>query len=458
MKKKTIQCRISGFNRKGFGTGTAEDKKIAVPFARPGDQVETTLQKKKSGVYHGTLDQVIECSKERIDPRCKHFAACGGCMWQHTTYEQQLQFKEAMVRDLLVPAASPGTEWKPILPCKTPWEYRNKMEFSFSSDAKGERYLGLILQGSKGKVFNLTECHLVHSWVVDALEVTRNWWSEHRLEAYHPYRNTGSLRTLITREGFRTADRMVMLTVSGVPEYAIKKEALDDFVHKIKNACGEVSIFLRIQQAIKGKPTQFYIIHLAGKESLEEKMTIDNRALTFKVSPAAFFQPNTIQAERLYQEVMNNAQIPENGIVYDLYCGTGTMGICAASRSRHVYGVELCLDSVVDARENAKENGIENITIVCGDVGKVLGDSNYPKPDVILVDPPRSGLDKKAIETILAAGAPTIVYVSCNPATQAENIKEFVANQYQLVCVQPVDQFPQTAHVENIALLKKVAE
>ena len=344
------------------------------------------------------------------------------------------------------------------------------MEFSFSASAAGERYLGLVMNGGRGKAFNLTECHLVHSWFADCVKAVKSWWDKSTLQAYHPYKNSGSLRTLTVREGQRTGDRMVILTVSGNPDYALNRGQLEELVAVLRKSiepqesASHLSLFLRIQQIAKGSRTSFFEMHLYGTDSIREQLTIATgdsappTTLTFTISPAAFFQPNTRQAERLYATALNLVSIDSTSVVYDLYCGTGTLGMCAASQAKQVIGIELSPEAVLDAKGNAAQNRIDNIEFLGGDVGEVLArireQGSHPLPDLVMVDPPRAGLGEQAIHQILSLKPKTILYVSCNPATQATDVAAFLEKGYQIGPVQPVDQFPHTIHIENILVLR----
>lgn len=472
----SLEVLITDLTDDGVGSGTVayppgKVSAIHVPFAIPGDRVKALLYGRHKGIYQGRLEDLIEPSPQRITPRCVHFGYCGGCRWQQISYEQELKQKEERIERQLASSLHEEVIRYPILACHPSWHYRNKIELSFSSDKAGHQFFGFIIQGSRGKVFNLTECHLVPPWFVTAVETVRSWWQESGLDAYHAGHNTGSLRTLTLRDGLRTGDRMVMLTVSGNPDFALHKSQLDRFAASLKEAVKpafaeqRLSIFLRIQQIAKGRATQFYEMLLDGPDHIREILhiqaqeTIPPIPLSFKISPTAFFQPNTIQAERLYSRALQLAAIPEGAMVYDLYCGTGTLGICAAKHAKEVIGVELTPESVLDARENVRQNGLANVTIIKGDVGNVLAQlqqQGSPKPDVVLVDPPRAGLDPQAIKHLIDLKAPTIVYISCNPVTQALNLKDLTLEGYRVEAMQPVDQFPHTAHVENIIILKRL--
>lgn len=321
-----------------------------------------------------------------------------------------------------------------------------------------------MMEGSKGRVLNLQECHLVSSWFIDILKKVREWWNESNLLAYHPLKNRGSLRTLTLREGLRSQDKMVCLTVSGNPDFALNKSQLQSFVKACVSAGGPVvsgalSIFLRIQQVMKGMPTQFYEMQLLGPDVIHEELYLFDKTLRFQISPSAFFQPNTRQAELLYQRAFELVKLDTSMVVWDLYCGTATLGIAAASRAKYVIGIELQPESVLDARANIELNQLKNIEIIQGDVGKTLKklqeEESVPYPDLIMVDPPRAGLDSLALSLIKTIAPQTILYISCNPETQAANIKVLCDSGYFISALQGVDQFPHTFHVENIAVLRK---
>ena len=462
--KRIVSVTIDSLSDKGNGLGNflidnGEERRAEVPFTLPGEKAKALLLSKRGGVYRSLLEEVETTASNRIPARCVHFSICGGCRWQHISYEEQLRLKEEAIGNLFQPFG----KVEPIIPCDPPWEYRNKMEFSFSMNAQKEGFLGLMIDGSRGKVFNLTECYLVHPWFAECVKAVRSWWRETVLEAYNAFKDTGSLRCLTVREGQRTGDRMVYLTVSGNSEYALNRQQIDSFVAFVKEAVlplgeGELSIFLRIQQIAKGSPTQFFEMHLDGPDHIRERLRIGARELEFKVSPTAFFQPNTQQAEKIYQKAIELAQIPAKGVVYDLYCGTGTLSLCAAQASEEVVGIELVPEAVLDAEANAKQNKCGNVQFFGGDVGAVLeklASESKRKPDVVFVDPPRVGLDPKAIAQVLALSPERIVYISCNPKTQAQNIPSFLEKGYRVETVQPVDQFPQTLHCENIVVLKR---
>lgn len=469
---RSAEVVITGYTKDGFGLGSAPradgaHDSVEVPYTMPGDTAQALLLRKRHGHYQARLEAIIAPAAERIDPRCVHFATCGGCRWQHLPYSLQLQNKKSAVQRAFESLVTTDTQSFPIIGCDVPWYYRNKMEFSFSSNLAGEHFLGLMMASGRQRVVQLKECHLVTSWYMDALDATREWWGASGLESYHGNRDTGSLRTLTVREGKYTGDRMVVLTVSGNPDYALSKENLTAWVDAMTTRVSPtqpeatLSLFLRIQQIAKGTPTRFYEMHLSGRDHIREQLRLFNGAevLECKISLSAFFQPSTLQAEKLYTRALEMAELRSDMIVYDLFCGTGTMGLAAARRVRQVVGIELSHESVLDARHNAAVNGITNATFYPGDVAVVLSDllqhNKIDKPDLVIVDPPRAGLGEKAIVHLLALASDKIVYVSCNPISQAADCALLAAGGYEVVALQPVDQFAQTVHIENIALLKR---
>lgn len=431
---------IRKFCARGYGIAETEaGAEVEVAHTLPGDKITFEWTRKKRTPHKGRLLEVLIPSADRVEPRCAHARMCGGCCWQQMDYRAQVRIKEERVK------AAFGLDVEPMIACDSPWGYRNKMEFTFSENRAGTKFLGLMIAQAEPYVFNLTECHLVHSWFAETTAAVRSWWEASGLKAFSPLQDAGSLRYLTLREGMRTGQKMVILNVSGNPEYALNREQLDGFV----KAAGDASVFLRIHQTKKGRPTNFFEMHLAGPDHIVEELHLKGGKLSFKISPSSFFQPNTLQAEKLYDTALSF--LDETDLVYDLYCGTGTLAMGASKRARHVVGVELSPEAVIDAEENALRNQVKNVTFHQGDVGQVLSKLNQ-RPDVVLVDPPRAGLDPLALQNLKNLMPRKIIYISCNPLTQAANIREL---GYQIKKLQPVDQFPHTYHIENVALLER---
>ncbi|MGH2639060.1 MAG: class I SAM-dependent RNA methyltransferase, partial [Rhabdochlamydiaceae bacterium] len=290
---------------------------------------------------------------------CKHFPGCGGCTSQDIPYDEQLQLKQAFIESLF-----PSTQVLPILACQNPWHYRNKMEFSFSQNKAGDRFLGLILRKSRGKVFNLEECFIAPEGYADILSRVRSWWEGVPLRAFNFRSGEGTIRTFTLRQARRTGQKMAILTVSGSPQFAPTQSQINQFVQALSDP--SMSVFLQIHQAIAGKPTQFFEMHLAGPTHIVEEITLDGRRFQFNISPSSFFQPNTEQAEVLYQTALSFPRLGPDSIVYDLYCGTATFGILCAPRVKQVIGIELNPHAIFDGKMNAEINHLTNIELYPG--------------------------------------------------------------------------------------------
>lgn len=318
------------------------------------------------------------------------------------------------------------------------------MEFSFSQARSGEKFLGLMK--SRGKVENLYECHLAHPWFSATLSAVREWWKNTSLNAYHPPTNQGVLRTLTLREGVRTGQKMAVLTVS---EEVIEQQHLDDFIDALPQID---AVILRKQIIQKKTPTRFEESVLHGTDHIFEHLhDSEGRMYQFRIKAASFFQPNTLQAETIYQQAIAIADLARHEEILDLYCGTGSLGIFAASHVSHVTGIEIVQEAVEDAEINMQINHISNMQVFAGDVAASL-EKMAGSPSTVIVDPPRVGLGTAAIHHLLKLNPEKIVYVSCNPFSQAADCAEL---GYEVIFLQPVDQFPHTPHVENIALLKR---
>ncbi|NDD59458.1 MAG: 23S rRNA (uracil(1939)-C(5))-methyltransferase RlmD, partial [Chlamydiae bacterium] len=416
--------------------------KVEVDHTVPGDVVSVKIGRKRKGFFVGYDKRLVSASHCRVEPKCSHADYCGGCIWQQLSYERQLQEKEAIVRSLFKPLTSESFMIDPIIPCLDPWQYRNKMEYTFSENKQGEKFLGLIMSSGKGRVFNLHECHITHPWFAKTVVAVRSFWEKSDLKAFNIRSAQGTLRTLTLRRGVKTGSMLVMLTVSGDPSYGLKRHHLDDFVKAVQDVIpeeekGSLSVFIRVHQAIKGEPTQFFEMHLAGPDHLHEELQIDEvkKKFHFKISPTAFFQPNTLQAERLYGAALSLAGQKRYRHVLDLYAGTSTLGILFSSLADHVTSIEINPHATFDAQVNKEVNAVTSLQIIKGDVAeeleKLRQDPQF-SPDLVVIDPPRTGLDAKAISLLLKLDVPSIIYISCNPKSQADNVRELLEGGYVL--------------------------
>lgn len=431
-----IELEILEFSKKGHGLAHYNDKKVEVVGALPKEKVLAKWLTQRGKKKKALLQTVQAASPHRVQARCAHALECGGCSFQALEYGEQLKHKQKGIETLFDRKA------KPIIQCEIPFYGRNKMEFSFSQNKAGEKFLGLILAGSKGYVFNLKECHLVNSWMAEGLSRFRQLWESSNWSAFHGPSDTGLLRTLTMREGFD--QKMIILTV------ASREEPLLELKKGLMEAFRDCSIIIRKQITKKGEPTRFSEEVLSGSNFIQEKLTLRDRTLLFNMGPSAFFQPQPRQAEKLYEAALQFLEPASDETLLDLYSGTGTMSLLFARFYRNVIGIELNPESVKNANHNRELNQITNVAFLEGDAGKIL--EKISDIDALIVDPPREGLRKEAIDQILRLNPKKIVYISCNPRTQKQDIEQLLL-KYTLIELQPLDQFPHSPHIENIALL-----
>jgi len=452
-----IKVKIEKLAFGGAGIGYLKAEKPMVVFiedAIPGDEVEAEIRKIKPNYLEAKLIEIIKPSELRIEPRCRHFNICGGCTLQNLNYGEQLKIKENQVREALEHTGGfKNPNVLNIIGCRDPWFYRNKMEFSFGADEDGNVTLGLHPKHYRWDVFQLEECFLENSDTGEMVKAVADFMNENNLSPYNFKNDAGLLRTFTVREGKRTNERMVNLTISEAP--FLKQKEFIQLLTESKKFRAPTSIYLTNQIIKKGSRTELIENLLYGEPLLNEEMMLENGAsLKFEILPQAFFQTNTLQAEILYQKVIDLGGIESGNIVYDLFCGTGTIGLFAAHKAGSVLGVDNNESAIKNARTNAEKNGIKNVKYYIGDVFEVIS-GRVEKPDIIIVDPPRAGLGDKLCEHLLTIGAKKIVYVSCNPSTLARDLKTLCAlnSGYELLAAQPVDMFPHTYHIETVCEL-----
>jgi 23S rRNA (uracil1939-C5)-methyltransferase len=401
-------------------------------------------------------------SPNRIDHTCEHFGVCGGCKWQHLNYETQLFFKQKTVTDAFVRIGKLDVStMKPIFPNKEPYFYRNKLEFSFSDkkwlttdeiksglEIDNRNALGFHIPKMFDKILDIKNCYLQAEPSNSIRNEIRDFAIKHNLTFFGVRDKTGLLRTLMLRTS-STGELMVLIQF-----FENQPENIDLLLSHLKITFPQItSLQYVINQ--KGNDTlqDLEIITFAGRDHIFEEM----EGLKFKISAKSFYQTNSPQAYELYKITRDFCELKGDEVVYDLYTGTGTIANFVAKKAKKVVGVEYVPDAVIDAKNNSEFNSITNTVFFAGDMKDVLNAdfiATHGKPDVIITDPPRAGMHEDVIAVLLKVGAPKIVYVSCNPATQARDLA-MMAEAYDIKAIQPVDMFPQTAHVENVALLIK---
>ena len=448
-KKDEIILEIADVNFPNKAYGYYEGEKVIVKNAVPGQKVQAQVFKKRGSGVEARLQEVIERSPlERETGMCSHYALCGGCTYQTMRHEEELRLKERQVKRLLENAGICVQSWEGIVPAPSETGYRNKCEFSFGDEEKdGDLALGMRKRMSYYEVVTLKDCNIVDADYLRIIEGTLQFFQERKVPFYHKARHDGSLRHLVVRKGAATGEILINLVTSSEVPFSV--EEFKDMLLGLEldgSVCGILhSVNDGLADVVKSDEMRL----LYGRDFFMEKLF----DLEFKVSVYSFFQTNSAGAEKLYSIVKEFAGDVADKTVFDLYCGTGTIGqIMAEAGSKKVIGIELIEEAVVAANENAKRNHLENCTFLAGDVLKMV-DELKERPDLIIVDPPRDGIHPKAIGKIIAFGAPEIVYVSCKPTSLARDLEIFQQEGYQVERVELMDMFPRTVHVETVVLL-----
>lgn len=455
---------ITDVAAEGNALARVNDMVVFIPFGAPGDVATVKLTKKKKSWAEGRIVELEKTSPIRQTPMCEHFGVCGGCRWQHLPYQLQLDCKRRQVSDALDRIAKiPHPEVAPTLGSEKIWDYRNKMEYTFSSrswltpeqlasdEEFGERRAaGFHIPGSFDKVLDISYCHLQDAGIGNDLRnFVKEFARKHNLSFYDIRANQGLLRTMTVRTASTGQVMLVMVFGEDNPE-AIKMvmdAIMERFGEKI------TSLLYVINLKVNDTITDQQVLIYSGAPHIEEEM----EGLRFRVGPKSFYQTNSRQAYRLYSVARDMAELTGSELVYDLYTGTGTIANFVARQARHVIGIEYVEDAIADAKINSQINGIGNTEFYAGDMKDVLTAEfieAHGHPDVMIVDPPRAGMHQSVVDVILGAEPERIVYVSCNPATQARDL-ELLHCKYDVEAVQPVDMFPHTAHVENVVRLRK---
>lgn len=466
-KKKTDiileNIRIEAVAAEGKSMGHADDGTVVfVEFAVPGDVVNVKVTKKKKNYMEGFISEIVTPSEKRLLPFCEHFGICGGCKWQPLPYEMQLQAKQRQVFDQLSRIGHLDIpEVSPIVPADETTFYRNKLEFTFSSKRwiySGEdvnsipesEKMGLGFHVGKffDKVLDIKKCWLQKEPSNAIRLFIKDYAVRNSLEFYDIRANKGYLRNMIVRTNSR-GDVMLIMCFAGEDKDARVKllDAVADAFPQIR------SLYYVINTKLNDSIGDQECILYKGEEAIYETM----EGLDFRIGPKSFYQTNSSQAYKLYKVARNFAGLSGNEVVYDLYTGTGTIAQFVSSGAKKVVGIEYIPEAIEDAIENAKNNGIDNCSFHAGDMKDVLNEDFIAangKPDVIILDPPRAGIHPDVAKVILSAAPEKIVYVSCNPASQARDLA-ILATAYDIKAVQPVDMFPHTMHVENVCLLTR---
>lgn len=462
MKNKVItNLLIERIASEGKCLGHHEEKVVFVTGVAPGDVVDVRITKGKSSFMEGEPVKFHEYSKERIEPFCSHFGTCGGCKWQHINYDLQKTYKRQQVLDQFQRIAKVEMpEVQPTLGSEKTRYYRNKLDFTFSNKKwltieqiqSGEDFdrnaLGFHIPKMFDKIIDVDHCYLQGSISNDVRNELRAFALANNLSFYDIRNQVGLLRNLIIRTT-STGQSMVIVQFGEDDPDGIQK-----VMEFLNEKFPEITSLLYVINT-KGNETfhDLELVTFTGEAFIEEEM----EGLKFRIGPKSFYQTNSEQAYELYKVARDFADLKGDEVVYDLYTGTGTIANFVAKQAKQVIGIEYVAAAIEDAKLNSQINGLDNTLFYAGDMKDMLNDefiANHAAPDLIITDPPRAGMDEKVVQMLLRLNAPKIVYVSCNPATQARDVA-LLSEQYKVEKVQPVDMFPQTYHVENVVLLTR---
>lgn len=461
-KGEEIILDIEQFADRGKCISRVDGYVVFVPHVVPGDKVRVRIQRRKKKFAEAVLLEVLTPSPMRTDPACRYFGSCGGCKWQHLSYTSQLEAKRESVESALRHHGGfDDIEVPAVLGADDQYRYRNKMEFSFSARrwltdweiAGGEVIdksfaLGLHAPGQFDRVLDINDCHLIPEDLMAFVNGIRTFAREQGWTPWHIRNHSGFLRHLVVRIARNSSECMVNLVTSSQQVERMKQLAAYIKEHHPIVTTLVNTIHTGVAQTAIGQAT--HVVFGSGK--LSEKLG----PFTFEIGPATFFQTNTAQAQRLIEKTIEFADLSSSDLVFDLYCGCGSISLFAAQKARQVIGIELVPEAVRAADENAAANNVGNCTFVVGDMLYTFSDElieTYGKPDVVIVDPPRAGIHPKIVKKLARLGASRLIYVSCNPLSQAEDLKG-LCQHYKITDICPVDLFPHTHHVENIVKLE----
>lgn len=446
----------------GNALARVDDKVVFIPFGAPGDIADVKIDKSRKSYSEGHIERIVKPSSLRVDPRCSHFGTCGGCRWQHLPYSFQLQCKQRQVKDALERIAKVELpEISDILGSDEIWAYRNKMEYTFSNKKwltfdqlrSGEEFpdrdaAGFHIPGAFDKVLDIECCHLQDDFGNRIRLFIKNYGKEKGLPFYDLREQKGLLRTLMVR--IASTGQIMIVMVFGQDDSA----AIRNLLEAVADEFPEItSLQYVVNTKLNDTIADQNVVVYKGAPYIEEEM----EGLRFRVGPKSFYQTNSKQAYKLYKVAREFAGLTGTELVYDLYTGTGTIANFVARNAVKVIGIEYVDDAISDARINSEANGITNTEFFAGDMKDVLTDSfieQHGRPQVMIVDPPRAGMHGDVVNVILNAAPQRIVYVSCNPATQARDLA-LLDGAYKVTAVQPVDMFPHTHHVENVVRLER---
>lgn len=449
-KNDAIKLYISSATAEGSGVGKTEDGiAVFVPNSAIGDELLVKILKVKKTYAFGKIEEIITPSSARIEPDCPYFNKCGGCVWRHISYDEECKIKQQMVEDAITRIGGISTDFKPIICSEQTDRYRNKAQFPIDADSDNNLQIGFYAFHSH-RIIDCEDCVLQPEIFTKVMQITRRFVEASENDIYNEKTGKGRLRHLYIRMGEVTNELMVCYVVNG---NGLKQEDL-----LIKMLREELP---NLKSVIINSNREKTNVILGNKNRTAygaDYITDELCGLKFKISPFSFWQVNRKQAEKLYSKAKEYANLQSDEILLDLYCGTGTIGLTMANNCKTLIGVEIIEDAIKDANENARNNGITNARFICSDAPKAAQElaKEGLKPDAVILDPPRKGCGEELVKTISQMQPKRVVYVSCDPATLARDLKYFDENSYKTIEVTPCDMFSRTSHVESVALLTRV--
>ena len=452
-KNQLIHMTIEDMSDTGEGIGHAEGITVFVKNAIPGDECTVRILKAKKTYAFGKVEQMIQPAAARVAPECPVASMCGGCQLSFMNYEEQLRLKQKKVQDCITRIGGfTDVVVEPIIGMENPRAYRNKGQFPVGADANGKPVLGFYA-GRSHRIVPNGSCGMLFEGHEAILRVIREFMERYAIQPYNEETGKGLVRHVLLRKGFATGEVIICLVING--EKLPKAELLYE---ELKQIPGVVGLCLNVNREQTNVILGDRLIPLYKKASITDYI----RDIRFEISPMSFYQVNPAQTQVLYDTALSYADLTGKETVWDLYCGIGTISLFLAKKAGKVYGVEIVPEAIENAKANAKANNITNAEFYVGaaeDVfPRLVKDNPNIGADVIVVDPPRKGCDAVLLDTMLRMAPKRIVYVSCDPATLARDLKQLCAGGYRLEKVQPVDQFPQSVHVETVCLLSKLRE
>jgi len=450
-----IELLITDLAFGGQGISKLDDLVFFVKDAIPNQKIIAKISKIKKKYVEAYKIKILKDSKDQVAPVCEHFNWCGGCTTQQLDYQKQLHYKQKQISDILNKIAGiKDLDINPIIGCERTFFYRNKMEYTFSGNPwyiENESYddviVGLHVPKRFDKILNINKCHINYEVFNQIINIAKEVSNNEKMVPYDVIKHTGFLRYLVLRAGVQTNEFMINIVTS-----TFNKRFINLFLEKILDILPNVTSVINTinkekNNTAKGTPKTIF-----GSSYINEKIG----DYTFKISANSFFQTNSYQVKTLYDYIIKISDFKKCDIVYDLYCGTGTIGIYIAQFVKKVYGIEIVEDAINDSKINAEINNIDNIDFYCGDLKDILNSEaldSIEKPTTVIVDPPRPGLHPNTVKNLIQLLPKKIIYVSCNPATMARDIKILIRDNYRIKNLQPVDMFPHTPHIECVATL-----